>query len=112
MGDFFSNSIVWYNVSFGVFSAIQITAANEFRGSNASFQKTLNIFAIIGMLLCLLRFIMMSINIEWWYGLACFFLASTICGIAASLLGKSGRLIVGTIGFAAIPVLWYMGGLF
>ncbi len=112
MGEFFGSSIVWYNISFGVIAAIQVVASNEFIGGKVSFANVFRIISIIGMLLCLLRFVMMSINYEWWYGLMCFLISSIICGIVAESVGRLGRLIIGMVAFVAGPVFWYLGGMF
>ena len=112
MGDYFSSSIVWYNISFSVLVAIQIIAAGEFKGSYLLVRNALSVFATVGLVFCLIRLIMISIKIDWWYGLVSLFLSFIFCGVVAAFIGRLGRLVVGLISFVVIPILWYFGGMF
>ena len=109
---YFNNPVAWYNILLCILMLIQIISVNEFNGSYSTFKGALSLFAFVWMILCLIRIIMLSIRVEWWYGLYILFVSSAACGFIFPIIGRAGRLCVSVISFIAIPLIWYFGRTF
>ena len=107
-----TNYLFWVNVALGVWSVLCSHAANVFNGSSQRAKDSLMYLSMAGIAASIIRIVTLSIHFDWWWSISIIGAALIIGPAMFGLISNRLATLLGVAGFVAIPVLWYIGGIF
>lgn len=108
-----SNYLFWLAIILLSWSGFCInTSVNNFNGTKQTLKNVVQWVGFAGLVAGLIRTIMLCIHFNWWWLLGITIGFFIIIGAISALFRGFAAIIVSAIGIVAIPILWWVGGLF
>ncbi len=108
----FYDHVLWSTLALLFCSAMNINVYLEYSGKSKALQRSIAIFGIVGLTAGFLRFVMLSVEYNWWWlivGMTTFLLS---VGILSFLFRHKIRNVFGILNFILIPFFWWYGSRF
>ncbi len=108
----FCNHLFWITLALLFCSAMNINAYFEFSGSSKTLRRSIGVMGVLGLIAGFIRFIILSIEYNWWWmvvGMGTFLIS---VGILSYLFRHKIRDLFGILNFIIIPFFWWYGSPF